>query len=357
MGEGVLTIDPWADERWDRFVAAHPQATLYHSSRWLAALRRAYSFRPFHLAYERAGRIEGIFPLLLSESRLTGRRLLSLPFSGPAGPLACSSPSLDALVSAALHLTRTLGCRYLRIQSRDDLPALTASDLAESLPYVSSVLALAADPEQVWQRIPVKQVRRDILRARRAGVQVALSNDRRDLAPFYRLFVQTSRKHGVPPQPREFFEALWDVLHPSGACLLFLATVGGQPAHAQLALLFKDVLIAGYSGTDYRFLRQHPVRLVDWTAIEWACRNGYRSVDFLRSHVANRGLRWYKSSFGAYELPMRSYYYPKQSGLDSLRGALGGRQGKASSLSWLLLGRLPDPALRFLSKRLYRHLA
>ena len=87
MSGRIIPIDPLADQRWEHFVGAHPLAHFCHTSAWLEVLRRSFGYQPAHLAYEQNGQVLGVLPLMAIRSRFTGRRLVSLPFSGPAGPL------------------------------------------------------------------------------------------------------------------------------------------------------------------------------------------------------------------------------------------------------------------------------
>ena len=60
--------------------------------------------------------------------------------------------------------------------------------------------------------------------------------------------------------------------------------------------------------SDRRHWELRPNNLVMWTAIDWACRRGYRQLDFGRSELDNEGLRDFKRRWGAMELPLRYSY-------------------------------------------------
>jgi CelD/BcsL family acetyltransferase involved in cellulose biosynthesis len=222
---------------------------------------------------------------------------------------------------------------------------------------VRSVLPLQGDLEQVWRGLPHKMVRSEIRRARRLGVVTRVGTERSDLDAFYRLYLQTARKHGVPPQPRTFFQSLWRRLTPGEQVLLFLAELNGRALAALLCLAYKDTLSTLYVGTDYRALRYHPVRLTDWAAIEWACERGLRQLDFLMTALRNEGLRWYKRSFGAIEMPLTAIYYPSGGSADRLREALVGGRAPWSRAARELVRRAPDPLLELFGWVAFRHVA
>jgi hypothetical protein len=98
----VNRIDPLRDPRWSRLVSRHPQASLFHSVEWLAALKDTYGYEP--RAYTTAARGEELENGLLFssvKSWVTGSRLVSAPFSdhcdpmlandGDAGTVCCAS--------------------------------------------------------------------------------------------------------------------------------------------------------------------------------------------------------------------------------------------------------------------------
>jgi lipid II:glycine glycyltransferase (peptidoglycan interpeptide bridge formation enzyme) len=182
-----------------------------------------------------------------------------------------------------------------------------------------------------------------------------MAEDRRALEEFYRLYVKTSRKHGIPPQPARLFDVMWDVLETRSMMQLFLAIRDGLVINAMVCFRFARVVSAAYVGTDDRFLRYHPVKLTDWAAIEWACAGGHDSFDFLQSHVRNTGLRWYKQSFGAIEQPVSYHYYPRIGTTARLREALIGRRGVAARAARTLVRRLPTGALRLLGRAVFKH--
>jgi len=76
-----VRIDPLTDDRWDAFLQAQPDARIWHSSAWLGTLQRAFDYTGAHLACVVDGTLTGVLPLLLVESRVTGRRLSAVFWS------------------------------------------------------------------------------------------------------------------------------------------------------------------------------------------------------------------------------------------------------------------------------------
>jgi len=78
----VYTLDPLQDSRWAELIARHPQASVFHTMAWLQTLRRTYGYQPtvFTTTGPESALDNGIV-FCQVRSWLTGRRLVSLPFS------------------------------------------------------------------------------------------------------------------------------------------------------------------------------------------------------------------------------------------------------------------------------------
>lgn len=354
MSGRVCFVEPATDPRWDRLATDHPAGQVWHTSAWLEVLRATYGFRPLHLAYERGGQLEAILPLFLIASRLTGRRLVSLPFSGPSGPLGWQREGVDALVEAAIGLVPRTRAAYLNLQCRDDLVRLERPGLLTETPFVNSLLPIG-QAEVPRLRAPQRSTRYEIRHSRRLGVKVRLTDEGDGLREFYRLYVATSRHHGIPPQPARLFEQMRARFAPRGRFTVVLALLDERPIYGLICLFHRDVVSGVYAGTDYGYIRYHPVRVGDWVLAEWAREQGFRSLDLLQSHVNNAGLRDYKRSLGAQETPIRHYYYPRPGGVSALRAFLvGGRSLPARAVK-SMVGRLPEPILLAAGRLAFPH--
>src|SRR2546421_7764075 len=87
----VVRVDPMSDPRWEAFIAAHPDASVYHHARWIEVLTREYRRPAICLAcVDRRQNVRGVLPLLETRGLplaggTTGRRISSLPRTPVAG--------------------------------------------------------------------------------------------------------------------------------------------------------------------------------------------------------------------------------------------------------------------------------
>src|ERR1700676_4757136 len=78
----VYEIDPLSDHRWHELLQQHPRASVFHSCAWLDALKQTYEYEPVAYTTTAPGApLKNGWVFCRIRSWLTGRRLVSLPFS------------------------------------------------------------------------------------------------------------------------------------------------------------------------------------------------------------------------------------------------------------------------------------
>lgn len=296
-----LLLDP-SDERWVAFTASQPRANIFHHPAWINLLVECYGYRPFIVTVcDANGRISAGLPMMEVNSLLTGRRWVSLPFTDYCAPLYCDDASLDQLTEILARLSRERGTP--KIELRWELPA--HPDIQSYTHYVLHTLKLDSDIELVEKQFHRTQ-RQNIRTARKGGIRIERGKKREHLDVFYRLQLQTRRRHGIPAQPWRFFDLLRTKILEQGLGFLSLAYKGDRCLAAGLFLHWQQTLTYKYAASsdseESRSLRTN--HLLSWTSIRWGCENGFARFDLGRSDIANVGLRTFKNRWGADEMPL-----------------------------------------------------
>src|SRR5438067_1875924 len=94
----VYQIDPVSDPRWSEFLQTNRGASVFHTAGWMDALRRTYGYEP--VAYTTSPpctMLDNGWVFCRVRSWLTGRRLVSLPFSDHCDPLVQESEHVEEL--------------------------------------------------------------------------------------------------------------------------------------------------------------------------------------------------------------------------------------------------------------------
>src|SRR5579859_3692622 len=117
----VYQIDPTADPRWGKFIEKHPQASIFHTAGWLTALRQTYGYQPMVFTTSPlSGELTCGFVVCGITSWLTGRRLVSLPFSDHCNPLFESPSQLSAVVNHLQEVLNSQSWKYLELRPMGD---------------------------------------------------------------------------------------------------------------------------------------------------------------------------------------------------------------------------------------------
>jgi hypothetical protein len=334
-------IDPLHDERWAELVDRHRDGSIFHTPQWLEALRRTYGYEPVALTDAAPGaRLNNGLLFCRVNSWMTGRRLVSLPFSDHCEPLV-DDP--DALASMLASMTTLIGRegRYIELRPLRELsiPAFTASSA-----FCLHSIDLRPTLEQIFSRFHPSHAQRTIRKAERLGLTCQVGR-LPFLAEFYALHALTRRKHGVPIQPFAWFRHLVDEL--GDRVSIHVAKHQGSPVAAIMTAWHNKTLVYKYGCSDAAFNHYGGTLFLFWRAIQDAKAQGVQEFDLGRSDLSNGGLLAFKDHLGARRIPLTYYRYT-------------GRR-RAARTAWKpvlarhAFGLVPKRIQATVGSRLYRH--
>jgi lipid II:glycine glycyltransferase (peptidoglycan interpeptide bridge formation enzyme) len=216
-----------------------------------------------------------------------------------------------------------------------------------SAELLAHTLELSADEAGVIGRFK-PNIRRNIRKAEKEGVQVKLERSLESVAAFYKLNCGTRRHHGLPPQPWSFFRNLYEHVIASGKGFVALAEYQNRWVAGAVFAFYRDQAIYKYGASDRGFQHLRSNNLVMWEAIRWCCRNKIRSFSFGRTEPENEGLVQFKRGWGTTENKLEYFNYS----LKADRFIAGKSSAKAS---YEVFKMLPCAMSRFAGSLLYRH--
>jgi CelD/BcsL family acetyltransferase involved in cellulose biosynthesis len=341
----IRRIDPLSDPRWLTFIDVAAHATVFHHPAWLELLGRSYRYEISALCVlDGEGGIVAGVPLARIESRLTGRRLVAIPFSDVCPPLFAPGAPGSAAPALGRALAEERARTGLDIEVRAGIDGIPGGHPVPR--FLWHRLPLEPDAAAVLARASKSQVRRGVAKARREGVVVERETGRDGLEAFYRLHLRTRRRQGVPTQPKSFILAFED-LFARGLGHVLVARHEGRAIAAAVFLSHRGTLTYKYGASDERFLGVRPNHLLFAVAIEAACEEGLSELDFGRTDPDNAGLATFKRSWGAAEEELAYTYVADRVPED---GA-----GRARRLMAGAIRRGPAFTGRAIGAALYRH--
>jgi FemAB-related protein (PEP-CTERM system-associated) len=303
-----VSVRPYVREdaaRWERFVETCAGATFFHRIGWREVLERCFGHRTRYLLAERAGSVVGILPLAEVKSLLFGHALVSLPFCAVAGVASSDPDAVQQLHRAARELGEGIGAQHLELRNAAPRePAWPHQDL-----YASFRKPLAPEVEANMLAIPRKQ--RAMVRK---GIKNGLSSELdAGVERFFALYADNVHRHGTPPLPKRYFEAL-RATFGKDVEVLTIVSREGKPVSSVLSFYFKDEVLPYYAGDHVGARELAANDFKYWELMRRACERGARLFDFGRSKQGT-GPYDFKRNWGFEPAPLAYEYclYRRQS--------------------------------------------
>ncbi|HEY4270927.1 MAG TPA: GNAT family N-acetyltransferase [Candidatus Udaeobacter sp.] len=289
-------LDPIQEPGWDNLVASHCDAGCFHTSAWAKVLQETYNHKPFYLQFSRGRRLAALIPLMEVRSLFTGRRGVCLPFSDACEPLVFDPEAMGLVRDRLVRLAQERRWRHLEIRGSKSLP------LAPNpfIKFYGHTLDLRSGPKELASRF-ASSVRRAIGKAERRDVRAVIVRNRQAIGDFYRLHVQTRRRHGLPPQSISFFLNIYEHIIKPGLGFVVLAQRGSRPSAAAIFFRFRKNALYKFGASDKKFQELRANNLVMWQGIQFLAREGAGKLHLGRTECENAGLRRFKLSWGAEE--------------------------------------------------------
>lgn len=293
----VFQIDPLTDPRWPAFLEGHPRASVFHSVQWLQALQRTYGYSPVvFTTCLPATALENGYAFCEVQSWLTGRRLVSLPFSDHCDPLVDSDDDLHDIARALYVQRERRKWDYVELRPTQLWPdGLPGFDLYQ--PFYLHKLDLRPSLDQIFGTLNKSSTQRKIRRAERDGLEYEAGGSESLIDRFYNLLRYTRQRHGLPPQPRKWFSNLFDLFRSQAT--IHLASLEGKAVGSTFTLRFKKSLVLKYVCGDPEYFKHGTMQFLYWRAIQDAKARGLEDLDFGRSDDGDVGLVVYKERCGA----------------------------------------------------------
>jgi hypothetical protein len=341
----VFQLDPLQDPRWKALVATHPDASVFHQVEWLKALKSCYGYIPMALTLSRPGSpLENGLVLCEVRSPLTGKRLVSVPFSDHCEPLINDLKELECFVTDLTTRVEDSHWKYFELRPNRHAPADKKS-MGVSQNYYFHRLDLRPSEQTLFKKFHKDSVQRKIRRAEREGLRDQQGNSEALLQHFYKLMIVTRRRQGLPPQPLTWFRSIVACLGKDAQ--IRVAFKQETPVAGILTLTTKKSLVYKYGCSDSRFNNLGGIASLFWNAIQQAKADGREELDMGRSDTANTGLITFKEHWGAERSAVNYWRYPLQ--------AASSNPEYLIKYVKRLISVAPDHVLVALGNLLYRH--
>ena len=268
-----------------------PDFSFFHGTAWTKVLAQTYGFQP---VWQKNG--DALLPLMAVDSWLTGRRGVALPFTDFCPPLCGSEQDFQPLFQNAIELGKARGWKTIDLRGGRQF----FKDAPASLSFYGHRLDLTVGEKTLFENMD-GSARQAVRKAEKDGVAVEVSQGEKAVRDFYRLQCQTRKRHGLPPQPLQFFLNIGRHILSQNLGIVVLAEQNGEKIAGAVYFFLGGRAIYKYGASDVRSQTSRPNNLVMWEGMKWLARNGARTLHLGRTSEANEGLRRFKLSLGAVE--------------------------------------------------------
>ena len=250
----------------------------------------------------------------------------------------------EAIVDIIVDYGKKAGWKYFELRS--------GKDLSEAWPcfgsYYGHSLELCRDPAAIFSGFK-RTIRQNIRKAQKKDLQTHQCHDLVSVKEFYRLNCLTRKRHGLPPQPYNFFRKIFEYIISKKLGFVLLARYKQAPIAGGIFFHFGKNAIYKYNALDKKYQHLRPSDLITWKAIEWYCEKGFDNLCFGRTDSENEGLRRFKKGWGVEERIIKYYRY------NFARQCFVKRSGSERSSS-VIFRVMPVPVLKMIGSLLYKHI-
>jgi hypothetical protein len=301
-------VNPLTDNNWDKTIAVHRDATIFHSTAWARVLVDTYGHQPCYAQMSLNGKIQALVPIMEVKSVLTRARGVCLPFSDYCAPLFFGGFAGELLSQKLQQIARERRWSYFEIRSHSTIPAAVASES-----YYGHFLDLRIGRDALISNFS-SSAQRAVRKAERSGLSVRIRSDEDAMATFYKLHVRTRRRHGVPPQPQSFFANIQRHLIDAGHGFIVIVEGQKRPLAAAVFFHFGRHAIYKFGASDERLQELRANNLAMSEGIRNLADAGAEILHFGRTEKENEGLRRFKLSWGTAEEEIRYARFEMESG-------------------------------------------
>lgn len=323
-------------DAWDEYIRGSSTATFFHQIGWKNAIEGTFGYKAYYLmavdddspsltlptrgreqknnpmegkeqeknpteVRERA--VRGILPLFLIKGLLSGKALVSMPFSVYGGVCADDGETAKLLIEYAKQLTKEEGANYLELRSK----TASFNGMPEKDLYATFIKELPKNTADCLENLP-----RKCRAACRKGLNLGLKADvshplnMTTLKEFYNIYAVSVRNLGSPIFPFSFLENLAREFKENITVLS--VTYNNKPVAGVLTFLFKDTIMPYYAGSLPQYFKYQPNNVMYLKLMEYGAERGYRYFDFGRSKKGT-GSYDFKTFFGFEPQPLHYQYF------------------------------------------------
>ncbi|MCD4673279.1 MAG: peptidoglycan bridge formation glycyltransferase FemA/FemB family protein [Anaerolineaceae bacterium] len=258
------------EEQWDAYLDKYPDAHLLQTSAW-GELKEDFGWEAVPVHNDNCG------ALVLFRKLPFGFRIAYIPKGLVGTEWQTLWPELDALCrrKRAIFLKVEPDAAESQQESLQDAFTGFERDAKPIQPRQTILVSLEGEEED-WMARMKQKTRYNIRLAKRKGVRITETSD---LSVFQDLMDTTGQRDGFGVHNQFYYQRVYDLFAPSGACAILLASYEEKPLAAMMVFARGSRAWYFYGASNNEERNRMPTYLLQWEAMRWAVAKGCSEYD------------------------------------------------------------------------------
>ena len=336
-------VNPLDNRDWDELILSFKDYTFFHSSAWARVLVDTYNLKPLYWKITEKDTVIASLPSMEIKGLLFMHKCVSLPFSDYCGTLIYDNKLSSEVSVKIIEELKPYSFKYIEFRGGGN----SKGPITVSKNYYHHNLKLHDEEGTLFKSFR-NSTRRNIKKAQDKGVRVIISHSSEALDAFYKLHCKTRKHHGLPIQPKSFFNNIYKHIISAKSGFIVLAFIGETVVAGGVFFHIGEKAIFKFGASDQKYHYLKVNNAVMWEAIKYLSCNGFRILSFGRTHPENKGLLQYKDGWGTEKSVINYYYY------DCLHESFKNKHCVLSPWYTTIFYKTPIPLLKVIGSILYK---
>jgi serine/alanine adding enzyme len=278
---------------WDDFVRHQPRGLPTHLFEWRQVMQNTYGYRTHYLMAQKGDQILGVAPFFIVPSRLTGKRMMTMP----GGLCAANDEAAAVLLQRSIQIAADERLNSTVIQdSREEW----AEGWQAQSDHVFWLLALPKEEEVLWSQLD-GNIRRQVRKARKNGLRAEVDRSGKLLPAFYEMFGRFTHQVGTPVFSYEFLHNVIQAF--PGGFNIALVWHEEIPVAGYFQLEMGNTMYGMWGAALPESLKLRSAYLAMWEIMRDAIQKGFAYLDMGRSPDGSNASK-FKGQWGGESAPI-----------------------------------------------------
>lgn len=293
----IKILNPKDISGWNEEIQSLNNYSFFHSVEWSQVLSQTYYYKPVYFCNFNSDKICAVIPAMEIRSKLTGNRLVSLPFSDFCEPLYNSIEESELLKETIFNYCNANDLRFMEFRTSETKFPFETENFRTDLRHI---IDISVDETILYQEFS-DNTKRNIKSALKENIRIEKDNSLEALNLFYQLQCITRKRHGLPPQPKSFFQKIFEHIISKNKGDLLFAKLDNKTLAGLMFFKIGSKVLYKFGASLLENLPKGANHLLMWEGIMLYQKSGFKEFDFGRTETNHEGLRRFKLGFGADE--------------------------------------------------------